>query len=109
MAIKAVIWPEGLGQEETSTYKVQISNIPKRSKNKILKEMRDWQQAGDGQNFKNSELIFLFRKEFKDQKAMLEWASSVSYPVCRVNRSGVEVEIKKKGTNARKRTTRKRP
>jgi len=108
MAIKAVIWPEGLGQEETSTYKVQISNIPKRSKNKILKEMRDWQQAGDGQNFKNSELIFLFRKEFKDQKAMLEWASSVSYPVCRVNRSGVEVEIKKKGTNVRKRASRKR-
>lgn len=108
MAITAVIWPEEISEEETSTYKIQISNIPKKSKNKILKEMREWQQTGDGHNFKNDKLIFLFRKEFKDQKAMLEWVSSVSYPVCRVNRSGVEVEIKKKGTNVRKRASRKR-
>ena len=96
MAITAVIWPVGEQDEESATYKVQVSNVPKRSKSKLLREMKEWHQAGDGVNFKNDKLIFLFKREFESQNAMLDWVNTVSYPVHRVNRKGVEVEIKKK-------------
>ena len=96
MAITAVIWPVGEQEEERATYKVQVSNVPKRSKSKLLREMKEWRQAGDGVNFKNGKLIFLFKRDFKNQREMLDWVSTVPYPVHRLNRNGVEVEIKKK-------------
>jgi len=99
VAISAVIWRDETKDNDRFTYKMQISDVPKRSMKKILRETEEWQRTGDGVNFRKEKLIFLFRREFNSQEEVLEWAQNFSYPVKRINRAGKEVVLKKKGKN----------
>ena len=92
MALNAVAWKEDR-DDAVRTYKVQISDVSKRSANKILKEMKDWRNCGDGVNTKNKKLLFLFVRDFANEKEWLAWAKTFSYPLEEITSRGNSKKI----------------
>ena len=88
MSINVVIWKDRSDEEGGVEYKMQISNIQKRTKRKLLEEVRGWRQFGEGTQKKGSRLVFLFRRKFNTIKEKLQWAAAFPYPVTEISMHG---------------------
>ena len=99
MALNAVAWKEENPNEGTQTYKLQISEVNKRSANKLLREMRGWKACGDGINTKSKKLLFLFVRDFASEKEWLAWAKTFSYPLEEINSRGKTKKVKSAAHN----------
>ena len=99
MALNAVAWREDAPEDDVRTYKMQISDVSKRSANKLLREMKDWRSCGDGVNTRSKKLLFLFVRDFASEKEWLEWAKTFSYPLQEINSRGRAKKIKSAASN----------
>jgi len=85
-------------------YNLQIDEVPWKFKKALSEAMHDWQQVSYGWNTKSGNQVFIYRKNFKDEKAWERWASHFPIEVLEKRYWGANVKIiqhKKVGQNGK--------
>ena len=98
MRIQAVAWNDKSiralsGEKSDIMYTLQVASSDKRIINKVIKETSDWQQAGEGYDSNNRNLIILLKKSFKDKSEWIRFANTLSFDVEEISRTGKKIII----------------
>ena len=94
--MEAATWRVMTNNKEEFNYTLQVDGIKGvRAKNRILKEINNWENTGQGHG-KGKGFVLLFSRTFSDKKSWRRWARSFPYNLVEVTKNGTAKPIKKK-------------
>ena len=96
----------GCAWKDQECYAVQVNDVKHGDKKIITNLFKGWDQKGFGWNVKSGEQLFIFTKQFSNEKEWLSWAKTCPFKLVEKKyRAGKEKEIqltcktrKKRGT-----------
>ena len=98
--MEAAAWRVKTNNKDEFSYTLQVDGIKGiRAKNRILKEVVNWDAIGEGVG-RDKNFVLLFSRTFNDKRSWMRWARSFPYSLVEVTKSGIEKPIKKKRTKS---------
>ena len=93
--MEAAAWRVMTSNKDEFNYTLQVDGIKgTRAKNRILKEIDNWENTGEGRG-KDKNFVLLFSRTFNDKKSWMRWARSFPYKLVEVAKNGTVKPIKK--------------
>ena len=91
-------------KKDGNVYAVQINEIKHSDKKQVRNLFKEWNESSIGWNIKNGDFIFVFSKQFKDQKEWLSWAKKCPIALTEIRvKAGKEEKIQLSGKEKKKR------
>ncbi len=91
-------------KKEGNVYSVQVNEVKHGEKKELNSLFKDWRQSSVGWNVKSGDLIYVYAKEFKDQKDWLAWAKKCPIKLTEIKVKGnKEEQIQLSGKEKKKR------
>ena len=88
--INVVCWKELKREDSSVACRLQVHYTDQRRVKTVLKELNDWQEAGNGYNPKRKESLLFFVREFEDDKKWRSFLKSFPYRIIEKTPTGKE-------------------
>jgi len=86
--MKAIAWKLYIKNEKV-LYVLQVEGIDgKRKENKLLRELKNWKNYGEGYDVKGKSKMLMFKNYFESDDAWKDWARQFPYELAEVGKSG---------------------
>ena len=100
-----IIWKYGESGNAESSYRIQLNNLDRKDKRKIMNDMlkSGWDFSGEGHAPDDKKKIsLLFTRDFSSKALMVRWAKKFPRDLYFENRDGSTTKINNKGRKKKK-------